>query len=524
MTRRLEARYLQCAARIHAALRDTIARRVIPSGRLSTVERVACAALLATALVSVSGWWTTLSRVAGGADSYGYVSESQLLRHGSLIDRPAADVLLPFDRPYALAVAAPLGYTASLSADGIVPIYPAGLPALMALATLVAGPDGPFYVAPIMGVIGLLIAFLLSRTWFDVLTSCLAVTFIAWNPLYVAYAKQPMSDVPAAVALMAAVWLVMRRQSSPMTAGLVAGAAFLIRPALAGGCAVLGPAALYRCGPRGALRYGATFAPAVLLQAVLHQVLYGHPLQSGYGSPATLFSWKMLPTNVVIYGHWLVLSHGIVWTAALAAGLALTRPRAPRIGAAALFVSVALPYLLYFEFDHWETLRFVLPGLLVLTIVAASGVTRTFERWGSWVAVAGVVVCGAGVAYEANRWLERHGTWRLAQVEEKYPLLARWIAQSTAPDAVVMAFQHSGSIRYYAGRQTIRWDALRSEDLIPAVRHFQARGVSVFAVLEGVELGQFQDRFRSELDRVDLLPAGQARGVIVVELRVRASG
>ncbi|MCA1585170.1 MAG: hypothetical protein LC791_10520 [Acidobacteria bacterium] len=481
MTRRLEARYLQCAARIHAALRDTIARRVIPSGRLSTVERVACAALLATALVSVSGWWTTLSRVAGGADSYGYVSESQLLRHGSLIDRPAADVLLPFDRPYALAVAAPLGYTASLSADGIVPIYPAGLPALMALATLVAGPDGPFYVAPIMGVIGLLIAFLLSRTWFDVLTSCLAVTFIAWNPLYVAYAKQPMSDVPAAVALMAAVWLVMRRQSRPMTAGLVAGAAFLIRPALAGGCAVLGLAALYRCGPRGALRYGATFAPAVLLQAVLHQVLYGHPLQSGYGSPATLFSWKMLPTNVVIYGHWLVLS-------------------------------------------HWETLRFVLPGLLVLTIVAASGVTRTFERWGSWVAVAGVVVCGAGVAYEASRWLERHGTWRLAQVEEKYPLLARWIAQSTAPDAVVMAFQHSGSIRYYAGRQTIRWDALRSEDLIPAVRHFQARGVSVFAVLEGVELGQFQDRFRSELDRVDLLPAGQARGVIVVELRVRASG
>ena len=32
---------------------------------------------------------------------------------------------------------------------------------------------------------------------------------------------------------------------------------------------------------------------------------------------------------------------------------------------AGVLVGSAVPYLLYFSFDHWETLRFLLPGLVL---------------------------------------------------------------------------------------------------------------------------------------------------------------
>jgi hypothetical protein len=557
-------------------------------------HRLACLALIALALTSVVRWWTTLSRVAGGADSYGYVSESQLILRGSLIQRPPEIAHLPLARPDALAVAAPLGYLGSIAADGIVPIYPVGLPVMMAAATVIAGPEGPFYVAPVMGLAGLWLVYAVARVWFDALTSCLAVAFVAWSPLYVAYAKQPMSDVPAAVVLMTSIWLLVRTPCRPAAAGVAAALALLTRPALLGGGALLVLLAAWRDGWRGASRYGAVFAFAMLAQMGIHWVFYGHPLQSGYGSPRTLFAWSMLPTNLLIYGRWLLLSHGFVWTAAVVLGLLLARPRwlsgpvhqygphrgrrgvrpprrgegeyraystdeqrrgtgAPNacfptrwgggsgciggrmrpylcigplsLGAIALLVAVALPYLLYFEFDHWETLRFVLPGLMALTVVGAAGVTTALEKTGRRnIAAIVVVISAAALAFESNRWLERQGAWRLAILEEKYPLVARWIAESTPSSAMVMAFQHSGSIRHYAGRFTLRWDRLRADDLIPTVRRLNAQGIDVYAVFEGEELEQFQERFRDVLDDIELLPAGQARGVIVVELQVSRGG
>lgn len=488
----------------------------------SIVDRLACAALLAIALVSVAQWWTTLSMVAGGADSYGYISESRLLLRGALIQRPIEATWLPLDRGQALGVSAPLGYVPSYAADAVVPVYPLGLPAMMAVATAVAGPNGPFFVAPILGLVGLVLVYALARVWFAPLTACAAVALVAWNPLYVAYAKQPMSDVPATVWLLLAIWLVARRPAHPAAAGLAAGIAFLTRPALAGGCALVALGAGWRNGWRAALTYCGVLAIAVVAQMGIHWAFYGHPLQSGYGSASTLFSWSLLPSNTAIYATWTARAHGVIWLAAVALGVVFARPRALVGAAVALLVSVALPYLLYFEFDHWETLRFVLPGLIALTIVAAAGVTAACERLNRPAMTAAVLVAWAlGVAYESNRWLEQQGTWRLSAIEEKYPLAARWIASTTPPDAMVMAFQHSGSIRYYADRFTLRWDVLRPAELVPTLQALDARGVKVFAAFEENELARFQDRFNDVLDRVELLPAGQARGVVVVEVRVK---
>ena len=63
---------------------------------------------------------------------------------------------------------------------------------------------------------------------------------------------------------------------------------------------------------------------------------------------------------------------GPLWIPGLIIGLFAARPE-PRWKPAAIFVAVTLPYLFYLPFDHWETLRFLLPGLVPLTIVVADG-------------------------------------------------------------------------------------------------------------------------------------------------------
>ena len=54
---------------------------------------------------------------------------------------------------------------------------------------------------------------------------------------------------------------------------------------------------------------------------------------------------------------------------------------------------VMLPYLFYLPFDHWETLRFLLPGIVPLTVLSADGLMH-FARMPRRPAAAAAVVIG----------------------------------------------------------------------------------------------------------------------------------
>src|SRR5262249_649726 len=80
---------------------------------------------------------------AGGADSYGYLSQAESGGRLSLIARQPIVRSSPW--PDAAETWAPLGYRPSPhERDAIVPIYPPGLPLLMAAAQAVAGFCGAF--------------------------------------------------------------------------------------------------------------------------------------------------------------------------------------------------------------------------------------------------------------------------------------------------------------------------------------------------------------------------------------------
>ena len=131
------------------------------------------------------------------------------------------------------------------SADGeaSVPRFPLGLPMVMAVFTMF-GSTGPVLRAARHGVrvdrariSPRARAHFRCRIPHHAARTLLAAALLAVDPLFAAYAIQPMSDVPATCWLLAAVWLCtggsgQRRGLTRPARGVCAGMAMLTRPAL----------------------------------------------------------------------------------------------------------------------------------------------------------------------------------------------------------------------------------------------------------------------------------------------------
>ena len=62
-------------------------------------------------------------------------------------------------------------------------------------------------------------------------------------------------------------------------------------------------------------------------------------------------------------------------------------------------------------------------------------------------------------------------------------------------DAVILSVQHSGSLRIYADRLTLRYDALDPLWLDRVVAYLQSIGRHPYYVLDGAEVDAFRKRF-----------------------------
>jgi hypothetical protein len=470
-------------------------------------------AMLTAICGSVEAWFRFLLASIGGADSYGYVSASRVIANGRLID--AAPVAEWFSAANRLAIASPLGWTPAPGGDGIAPTFPIGTSIVMALFTLVGGSDAVYFVAPVTGLITLWLVYRLASKWHDAESAIFATALVAWNPLVVGYAKQPMSDMPATMWVMLAVLLAVgASRASALGAGLAAGAAVMTRPALLVAAAVI-PLAAYR-GDAARQRLviaGAGLALMLVTLMAVQNQLFGSPFRTGYGSGAALFSWSHFGTNIGIFTRhgWQVL--GPLFIPGLVIGMFAARPES-RGTPLAIFAAVTLPYLFYLPFDHWETLRYLLPGLVPLTIVVADGLIHIARLPRKPAVTAAVLVAFlAIVAGRSEILLRASSVWDVAALEARYPLAGDWINVNTPQASVVMANQHSGSLRWYGKRQTIRWDFIAPEQLVTTVRELQAHGATVYAALEGDEVAMFDRRFARVIDELQVDHVGRVRNV-----------
>ena len=507
------------AIRSHGPIRVVVIAAVVAAirwrlGIESTPAWLMRIVLLTAITGSMLTWLRFLVATIGGADSYGYVSAAQMIASGRLIEpAPVAEWL---SAPNRLALASPLGWTPAPDGSGIAPTFPIGASALMALFTMIGGSSAVFLVAPVTAAITLWLVYRLAREWVDPETALFAAALLAWNPLFIAYAKQPMSDMPATMWVVLALLLAVQRSSSTaLLAGLAAAAAVMTRPALLVAAAVIPPAAHRGETPkRRLLSAGAGLAIGIILQMAIHSTLFGSPFATGYGAAGNLFSLSHVPANLEIFfgGHaWAVV--GALWIPGLIIGIFASRPE-PRLKPAAIFVATAVPYLFYLPFDHWETLRFLLPGIAPLTIVVADGLMH-IARMARVAIVTTIVITVfmAIVAAQSENLLRKSSVWDVANLEQRYPLAGDWINVNTPPDSVVLANQHSGSLRWYGKRPTLRWDFLDPVLLTRTIGELQSRGAEVYVALEGDEAAMFDQRFAGVIDQLQVDHVGRIRNV-----------
>ncbi|MEO5741237.1 MAG: hypothetical protein ABIS29_11635 [Vicinamibacterales bacterium] len=436
------------------------------------------------------------SFAAGGSDSYGYVSQARFWRGG--IPRVEQPWVQDFSWPDREWVFSPLGYR-PLSADGtIVPTYPAGLPLMMAAFLAVCGESGPFYVVPVLAAFLLWFTYLLGReaTGSHVVGALAALLLLA-SPVFLAHVMVPMSDVPAAAGWTLVALLALKQR--PLAAGIVAGLTLLVRPNLIP--LALVPVFAWQQRREPLIQYAAGIVPGLLAVMIINVLLYGGPLTTGYASLFELYAIDSLSTNVRNYAVWLVQTQTPLILLAL---LPLFVRRAlceddarvsPRACLAALVGLTFLSYLFYATFDHWFYLRFLLPAYPALFVLLAAAIRWAASRLPAEARVpAAALVCAAMIPFGVNAG-RREGIFNVAIYEGRHVRAAREIASRTSADAVVLAVQHSGSVRYYANRITLRYDWLENGALDATLRDLAAKGRRAYLVVDDWEEKEFRARF-----------------------------
>jgi len=155
-----------------------------------------------------------------------------------------------------------------------------------------------------------------------------------------------------------------------------------------------------------------------------------------------------------------------------------------------------------------------------LTIVVADGLIHIARLPRKPAVTAAVLIAFlAIVAGRSEMLLRASSAWDVASLEARYPLAGEWINVNTPPASVVMANQHSGSLRWYGKRDTIRWDFIAPEQLVTTVRELQAHGATIYVALEGDEVAMFDRRFAGVIDELQVDHVGRVRNVSFRRLR-----
>jgi hypothetical protein len=476
------------------------------------VQRHALAIAIVFAAVAAGVGIAFNTYVVAASDPSAYISQARLITKGDLVVPVplAAQVSWPMPE----MSFAPLGYRPGPQPAEIVPTYPPGLSFFMAIALLVAGENGPFFVGPFFAALAVFGAYWLATRLHSRAAGVIATALMTFSPLLLSQVVQSMSDIPAT-----AVWtlaFVAALAARPIVAGVLSGLAIPIRPSLLPLAAIVALVLVLwsnqgftsrRAGFMTLSKFAAATAPAIAALAWIQWSLYGDPFASGHGTFAQMFSIRNVIPNIREYAIRVLTGEApaLVLIAAsvvafvvgrrVPAGLkGKTRPTAataeptiiPSVRIAAL---VAIPvlacYLAYGVFTDWAYLRFLLPiwpaacaaagAVVVNARLHISPAIRTQVLF-----VALTAVCARNVLTAAHE-----GSFTLWRDALRYGTAGRYLDAVLPENAVIVASEHSGSASYYTGRPILRWDSDISFD--EAIGELTRLGRSPVIVLESWE-------------------------------------
>lgn len=477
---------------------------------------IACPSAVAVALVLAFGTFS-----ATGSDASGYLSEAAMLSASRLTHRePLAAIAVWDGGP---STVAPYGWQAA-GGDEQVPTYAPGLPLLMAVPHQLGGSIAACLVGALAAGVAVWAAAGIATLSGSPTAGLLAAAALLVSPTFLAQALQPMSDVPATAAWLMC-WLGLMRASTERNgqglrialAGMSAAMAVLIRPNLAPlaalplGYVLSWPGESWRWRATRAIVFSSPVAIAGVVVAALQWRWYGSPLMSGYGAAADLYAWSHVPLNASRYSSWTASFESPLL---LLAPLAGVKPRAR--GARWLLVfaaGVVFAYVLYLVVEQWTYVRFLLPAIAIALTLSAAVIASVGQRrpWASAPIAAGLVLIVVAHGLSEARAL---GIFQSRSLHARAVLAGRYLEPLLPRNAVVIAGEQTGSVRYYTGRSTVRWELLANDRLGSVIATLQAAGRDVWIALDVWEEERFRARFRDHpaggLDWPPAVDAGTA--------------
>jgi hypothetical protein len=495
--------------------RDDLGRSALPATWPPLLGGLAAAA----ALILGVGWGT---HVAAGPDQSGYVSEAALFARGELtIPTPPWSHDAPWnDAPYS---ASPVGWRPARWAQSLAPTYSPGLPLIMAMFQLVGGDDAVYYVVPLLGTLFLWSTYWLGSAMAGRWAGALGAVLVVSSPIFLFMQQQAMSDVPVAAFLtlsMAAAF----GGAHPWLAGFAAAGGILTRPNLVP-LTLIPFALLWSRGGLDIRRLGAFLLPVAAASAMvgaLNWYYFASPLESGYGALANLYSLDFIAPNLRQYGRWTVMLHTPLLFVGTCAPLLARGERGHRwrtalvtLGCPLMLMATYMPFLVFNPTD-WGSMRFLLPAIATLSagvgLVAVTLVSRARSRVAvvaAGLVTAAVAAHGWTFAVEKGVFRQRIGDARFARAVE--------VAHSLPQPSVFISNSHSGTLRFYTGRDILRFEAIGVAELDIAMDHLTRKGYHLFFIGDEFELDQFRTAFEKTraVTRLAQKPRALLEGVVI---------
>jgi hypothetical protein len=469
---------------------------------------------VARACVFAAMVWTLAAGVLfgtfanGGADSYGYVGQARLLAHGRLTD--TIPLSHAFKWPDVEATLTPLGFTRGRSPGVIAPKYPPGFPLLLAPLTAISE-SAIYMLVPMFGLLAIWATYRLGVELGDPLAGGIAAVLLSASPTFLYQVVQPMSDVPATACWLCALLVASRSSvTAAAAAGAISSVAILIRPNLAPLAGLIFiPAVAGGPGSRAkrALAFVAAITPGLVAMGWIQNARYGSPLASGYGTIGDAFATANIRPNLVRYPRWLTESHTwFIWLSVLAPFWIVRRAARPLLAWVAVLLALAIwtAYLPYVPFrsNEWFYTRFLLPAIALMLFFATAASLWGLRRLPAALRLPVTSVLLLALVVTLAQSAKARGAFEIRFQERKYPLAGIFVRDRLPPSAFVLAAQHSGSIRYYARRPTLRWDLLGAGHLDEVLAALRGQGFEPFLVVDDGETEEFRRRFDAQSRRV----------------------
>ena len=454
---------------------------------------------------------------AGGSDSSCYALMADSFASGDLQPTSALAAVVPW--PDAPATFTPGGFIPSESnPSASAPVCAPGFSVLLAPFVALGGRDALFWATPLAAVLLIWMTFVAGRALAGSVAGAMAAVLVSVSPPVLYQVVQPMNDIATAALWMAVfVSLIQRRWA---IAGACCGLALLVRPNLLPLAAVAGVFVLasqpspnpqspipnsQSLIPR-ALRFSVAVVPFGLAILLLNNLLYGSPFRSGYGGLDSLFAASNVHVNAPRYLGWMLETHTVFPFLGFIAPFAVERQkRSDALLACGLIAATASIYFIYTPFDDWSYLRFLLPAITLMLVLASVATVRILGRTLSGfrlrvvenVAIAAITT-GLALAY-VGAAAERHA-FVLKYLEQRYRS-AGLVVRDRLPDkAVVLSMWDSGAVRFHGRKEALTWQGLDPAWLDRGLAWLESRGHRPYIMVESWEEQGFRERFSNHSD------------------------